>query len=112
VVVGAGKMMMHLFKVEFAIMMLQGICLKVKFVDPNSEEADQVGERSEGPSPGTGLPAAQGRLGGAGGGGGPPPGVRMVSQLVLGFHLYKYLCKSQEIIISIINLLRSVTTRK
>jgi hypothetical protein len=72
VVVGAGKMMMHLFKVEFAIMMLQGICLKVKFVDPNSEEADQVGERSEGPSPGTGLPAAQGRLGGAGGGGGAP----------------------------------------
>jgi hypothetical protein len=70
VVVGAGKMMMHLFKVEFAIMMLQGICLKVKFVDPNSEEADQVGERSEGPSPGTGLPAAQGRLGGGGGGGG------------------------------------------
>jgi hypothetical protein len=33
VVVGAGKMMMHLFKVEFAIMMLQGICLKVKFVE-------------------------------------------------------------------------------
>jgi hypothetical protein len=33
VVVGAGKMMMHLFKVEFAIMMLQGICLKVEFVE-------------------------------------------------------------------------------
>ena len=31
--VGAGKMMMHLFKVEFAIMMLQGICLKVDFVE-------------------------------------------------------------------------------
>ena len=31
--VGAGKMMMHLFKVEFAIMMLQGICLKVEFVE-------------------------------------------------------------------------------
>jgi hypothetical protein len=24
---------MHLFKVEFAIMMLQGICLKVEFVE-------------------------------------------------------------------------------
>jgi hypothetical protein len=34
VVVGAGsKMMMHLFKVEFAIMMLQGICLKVESVE-------------------------------------------------------------------------------
>lgn len=26
-------MMMHLFKVEFVIMMLQGICLKVEFVE-------------------------------------------------------------------------------
>jgi hypothetical protein len=26
-------MMMHLFKVEVAIMMLQGICLKVEFVE-------------------------------------------------------------------------------
>jgi hypothetical protein len=33
VAVGAGKMMMHLFKVKFAIMMLQGICLKVEFVE-------------------------------------------------------------------------------
>jgi hypothetical protein len=33
VVVGAGKMMMHLFKVEVAIMMLQGICLKVEFFE-------------------------------------------------------------------------------
>jgi hypothetical protein len=33
VAVGGGKMMMHLFKVEFAIMMLQGICLKVEFVE-------------------------------------------------------------------------------
>jgi hypothetical protein len=33
VAVGAGKMMMHLFKVEVAIMMLQGICLKVEFVE-------------------------------------------------------------------------------
>ena len=31
--VGGGKMMMHLFKVEVAIMMLQGICLKVEFVE-------------------------------------------------------------------------------
>jgi hypothetical protein len=57
----------------------------------------------------TGLPTAQGRLGGAGGG---APAVRIVSLLVLGFHLYKYLCKLQEIIISFVNLLRSVTTRK
>jgi hypothetical protein len=35
-----------------------------------------------------------------------------VLRIVLGFHLYKYLCKLQEIIISIVNLLRSVTTRK
>jgi hypothetical protein len=33
VVVSVGKMMMYLFKVEFAIMMLQGICLKVEFVE-------------------------------------------------------------------------------
>jgi hypothetical protein len=33
-------------------------------------------------------------------------------EAVLGFHLYKYLCKPQEISISIVNLLRSVTTRK
>jgi hypothetical protein len=33
VAVGVGRMMMHLFKVEFAIMMLQGICLKVEFVE-------------------------------------------------------------------------------
>jgi hypothetical protein len=33
VAVGAGKMMMHLFKVEVAIMMLQEICLKVEFVE-------------------------------------------------------------------------------
>jgi hypothetical protein len=32
--------------------------------------------------------------------------------IVLGFHLYKYLCKPQEISISIVNLLRSVTTQK
>jgi hypothetical protein len=43
-----------------------------------------------------------------GGGGGAPPAVR----IVLGFHLYKYLCKPQEISISIVNLLRSVTTQK
>jgi hypothetical protein len=33
VAVDAGKMMMHLFKVEFSIMILQGICLKVEFVE-------------------------------------------------------------------------------
>jgi hypothetical protein len=38
--------------------------------------------------------------------GAEPPAVR----IVLGFHLYKYLCKPQEISISIVNLLRSVTT--
>jgi hypothetical protein len=31
--VGASKMMMYLFKVEFAIMILQGICIKVEFVE-------------------------------------------------------------------------------
>ena len=34
------------------------------------------------------------------------------ARIVLGFHLYKYLCKPQEISISIVNLLRSVTTQK
>jgi hypothetical protein len=33
VAVGADKLMMHLFKVEVAIVMLQGICLKVEFVE-------------------------------------------------------------------------------
>jgi hypothetical protein len=33
-------------------------------------------------------------------------------RIVLGFHLYKYICKPQEIAILIVNLLRSVTTRK
>jgi hypothetical protein len=33
VAVGGGKMMMHLFKVEVAIMMLQGFCLNVEFVE-------------------------------------------------------------------------------
>jgi hypothetical protein len=57
---------MHLFKVEFAIMMLQGICLKVEFV----EFVIQILKKAA-------------KL-----------------ELVLGFHLYKYLCKLQEIIIS------------
>jgi hypothetical protein len=54
VAVGAGKMMMHLFKVEFAIMILQGICLKVEFVEfviQIHEEGGQVGERNGGSSP-------------------------------------------------------------
>jgi hypothetical protein len=37
---------------------------------------------------------------------------RREARIVLGFHLYKYLCKPQDISISIVNLLRSVTTRK
>jgi hypothetical protein len=53
VAVGTDKMMMHLFKVEFAIIMLQGFCLKVEFV----EFVIQILKK-----------AAQGRLGGAGGG--------------------------------------------
>jgi hypothetical protein len=40
-------------------------------------------------------------------GGGPPPG-----RLGFWFNLDKYLCKPQEISISIVNLLRSVTTQK
>jgi hypothetical protein len=43
-----------------------------------------------------------------GGAGVEPPAV----WIVLGFHLYKYLCKPQKISISIVNLLRSATTRK
>ena len=46
--VGAGKIMMHLFKVELAIMMLQGICLKVEFVEfviQILNKVDHVGER-------------------------------------------------------------------
>jgi hypothetical protein len=73
--------------------------------------ASEAEARRREPSRGPGTPggAGGGRAGGGGGGGGaPPPAVR----IVLGFHLYKYLCKPQEISISIVNLLRSVTTRK
>jgi hypothetical protein len=84
VVVGADKMMMHLCKVEFAIMTLQGICLKVEFV----EFVIQILKKA--------AKMASLRSG---------PAVQIVSLLVLGFHLYKYLCKPQEIIISIVNLL-------
>jgi hypothetical protein len=93
VVVGASKMMMHLFKVEFAIMMLQRICLKVEFVEfviQILKKAAKLASEAE----------ARCREAWAG------------AQIVLGFHLYKYLCKPQEITISIVNLLRSVTTRK
>ena len=90
--VGAGKIMMHLFKVEVAIMMLQGICLKVEFVEFVIQILKKAVKLASEARP-TGLPAAQGRLGVCG-------------------DLYKYLCKPQEIIISIVNLLRSVTTRK
>lgn len=98
--VGAGKMMMHLFKVEVAIMMLQGICLKVEFVEfviqILKKAAKLVSEAEARRRDAWGVRGAE------------PPAVR----IVLGFHLYKYLCKPQEISISIVNLLRSVTTRK
>ena len=93
--VGAGKMMMHLFKVEVAIMMLQGICLKVEFVEfviQILKKAAKLASEAE----------ARRREAWAG----------AQLRIVLGFHLYKYLCKPQEISISIVNLLRSVTTRK
>jgi hypothetical protein len=41
----------------------------------------------------------------------PRPRDAWAVRIVLGFHLYKYLCKPQEISISIVNLLRSVTTQ-
>jgi hypothetical protein len=65
-------MMMHLFKVEFAIMMLQGIFLKVEFV----EFVIQILKKA----------------------------TKLASEAEAR-HLYKYLCKPQEIIISIVNLL-------
>jgi hypothetical protein len=74
VAVGAGKMMMHLFKVEVAIMMLQGICLKVEFVEfviQILKKAAKLASEAE-------------------------------VRIVLGFHLYKYLCKPQEISISLL----------
>jgi hypothetical protein len=95
VAVGVDNMMMHLFKVGFAIIMLQGICLKVEFVEfviQILKKADKLASEAE----------ARRREAWAG----------IVSQHVLGFHLYKYLCKPQEIIISIVNFLRSVTARK
>jgi hypothetical protein len=85
---------MHLFKVEVAIMMLQGICLKVEFVEfviQILKKAAKLASEAE----------ACSREAWAG-----------AVRIVLGFHLYKYLCKPQEISISIVNLLRSVTTRK
>jgi hypothetical protein len=80
-----------------AVSAVENKTVAVKFVIQNSKEVGQVGERSGGPSPGgldrsaampTGLPATQGHLG-------------------VGFHLYKYLCKPQEIFILFVNLLRS-----
>jgi hypothetical protein len=79
VAVGGGKMMMHLFKVEFAIMMLQGICLKVEFVEfviqilkkaakLASEAEARRGEAWAGAQRYGSFPTAQGRLGGARGG--------------------------------------------
>jgi hypothetical protein len=97
VAVGGGKMMTHLFKVEFAIMMLQGICLKVEFVEFVIQILKKAAKL---------VSEAEARRQEAW------AGAQIVSLLVLGFHLYKYLCKPQEIIISFVNLLRSITTRK
>ena len=92
-------------------MMLQGICLKVEFVEFVIQILKKVAKlvseaearrRRLGPerSEPTGLqPAAQGRLGGCGGA--KPPRGTDRSLLGLGFHLYKYLCKPQEIIVSL-----------
>lgn len=68
--VGAGKMMMHLFKVEVAIMMLQGICLKVEFVEfviQILKKAAKLASEAEARRR-EAWAGAQGRLGGAGGG--------------------------------------------
>jgi predicted metal-dependent hydrolase len=95
VAVGAGKMMMHLFKVEVAIMMLQGICLKVEFVEfviQILKKAAKLASEAE---------ARRREAWAWGVRGAEPPAVR----IILGFHLYKYLCKPQEISISIVNLL-------
>ena len=113
--VGAGKMMMHLFKVEFAIMMLQGICLKVEFVEfviQILKKAAKLASEAEARRREAWAGAQRGQLAFPqprdAWGVREPPAVR----IVLGFHLYKYLCKPQEISISIVNLLRSVTTQK
>jgi hypothetical protein len=66
-------MMMHYFEVEFAIMMLHVIFLKVEFV----EFVIQIVKKA------TKL-ASEAR-----------------SLLNLGFHLYKYTCNPQEIVISL-----------
>jgi hypothetical protein len=66
-------MMMHLFKVEFAIMMLQGICLKVEFVIQILKKAAKLASEAEarrgeawaGAQRYGSFPTAQGRLGGA-----------------------------------------------
>lgn len=70
--VGADKMMMHLFKVEFAIMMLQGICLKVEFVEfviQILKKAAKLASEAEARRQ-EAWAAAQGRLGVQGA---PPP---------------------------------------
>jgi predicted metal-dependent hydrolase len=88
VAVGAGKMMMHLFKVEVAIMMLQGICLKVEFVEfviQILKKTAKLASEAE----------ARRREAWAG-------AQRGLVRIVLGFHLYKYLCKPQEISISLL----------
>lgn len=105
--VGAGKMMMHLFKVEVAIMMLQGICLKVEFVEfviQILKKAAKLASEAEARRREAWAGAQRGQLAfprprdAWGGAGAEPPAVR----IVLGFHLYKYLCKPQEISISLL----------
>jgi hypothetical protein len=108
VAVSGGQMMMHLFKVEFAIMMLQGICLKVEFVEFAIQILKKAAKLASEAEARRREAWAGARPRDAWGVGAEPPAVR----IVLGFHLYKYLCKPQEIIISFVNLLRSVTTRK
>jgi hypothetical protein len=54
-------MMMHLFKVEFAIIMLQGICLKVEFVIQIMKKAAKLASEAEARR--REAWAAQGRLG-------------------------------------------------
>jgi hypothetical protein len=71
VAVSVGKMMMHLFKMEFAIMMLQGICLKVEFVEfviQILKKAAKLASEAEARRREAWPSAAQGRLRGAGDG--------------------------------------------
>jgi hypothetical protein len=59
---------MHLFKVEVAIMMLQGICLKVEFVEFVIQILKKAAKLASEAEVRRREAWAQGRLGGAGGG--------------------------------------------